>query len=100
MAVAEQDVVGVLVAVGVVVGVIVLVIAFRVVRKRLRGQATSGSPPGGFTLGDLRALVKEGKMSPEEFERAKDKILAAHKKATAVKPATETTSQKQFPPDA
>jgi hypothetical protein len=84
--------------VGTLLGLIVLIVAFSIVRRRIRRQATSGSPPGGFTLGDLRALVKDGKMSPEEFERAKNKILDAHKKATAVKPAQETTSPKQFPP--
>jgi len=84
--------------VGTLIGLIVLIIAFTLIRKRIRRQPTSSSPPGGFTLGDLRALVKDGKMSPEEFERAKNKILDAHKKATAVKPAQETTSPKQFPP--
>jgi hypothetical protein len=87
-------------AVGVVIGVIVLAAAFQWFRKRFREQSSSNATPGGFSLGDLRALVKEGKMSPEEFERAKNKILAAHKKATAVKPAQETMSPKQDPPDA
>src|SRR5690349_12392003 len=83
--------------VGTLLGLILLIMAFGFIRRRVRGQPTSSSPPGGFTLGDLRALVKDGKLSPEEFELAKNKILEAHKKATAVKPAQETTSPKQFP---
>ena len=65
-------------------------------RERLK-QNESG-PPGGFDLGSLRQLVKEGKMTQMEFERAKAKILDATKRATAVPPAHETTSPKQFPP--
>jgi hypothetical protein len=87
-------------AVGVVISVIVLAATFQWFRKHFKEPSSTSSTPGGFTLGDLRALVKDGKMSPEEFERAKTKILDAHKKATAVKPATETTSHKEFPPDA
>jgi nitrate reductase gamma subunit len=84
--------------VGTLLGLIVLIGAFSLIRRRIRRQPASSSPPGGFTLGELRALVKDGKMTAEEFERAKNKILDAHKKATAVKPAQETTSPKQFPP--
>src|SRR5690242_1874444 len=78
-------------ALGTLIGLNVLVMAFTFIRRRVRSQPTSSSPPGGFTLGDLRALVKDGKLSPEEFELAKNKILEAHKKVTAVKPAQETT---------
>jgi len=85
-------------AVGTLAGLIVLIVAFSLIRRRIRRGPANSSPPGGFTLGDLRALVKNGKMTPEEFERAKNKILDAHKKATAVKLAQETTSPKRFPP--
>ena len=85
-------------AIGVIVGVIVLIGSIQLIRKRLK-QADEVSPVG-FTLGDLRRLVKEGKMSPEEFERAKTNILEANKRAINVKPAQETTSPKQFPPRA
>jgi len=33
----------------------------------------------GFTLGDLRQLHKQGKMSTEEFERAREKMVASAK---------------------
>ncbi len=40
----------------------------------------------GFTLGDFRRLVKAGKMSPEEFERAKAALLAGISPTTASPP--------------
>lgn len=49
------------------------------VKKRLvKDDDLSG---GGFSLGDLRALHRQGKMSDEEFEKAKQVILAATKRA-------------------
>ena len=81
---------------GVIVVAVILWMGVRWLRKRLR--QTDSPPPGGFTLSDLRDMVKAGKLTPEEFERAKNKILDATKRATAVKPAQETTSPKQFPP--
>jgi hypothetical protein len=85
-------------AVAVVLGIVVLAVAFQWVRKRLNRDESG--PPVGFTLGDLRRLVKEGKMTPEEFERAKNNVLEATKKGTQVKPAQETTVPKEFPPRA
>lgn len=40
-------------------------------------------PAGGFSLGDLRALHKSGKMSTEEFERTKAQIVGALQRAAA-----------------
>ena len=79
----------------VLAALVVLVVAFQWLRKRTR--KTEIAPPGGFTLGDLRQLVKDGKITPEEFERAKNKVLDATKRAMAVKPAKETVVQKEFP---
>jgi len=76
--------------------IVVLIVVVQLVRKRMR--QTESLPPAGFTLGDLRQLLKEGKMSPEEFERAKNKVLDATKRATAIKPAQETVSQKDQEP--
>ena len=42
-------------------------------------QPTSTGP--GFTLSDLRELHRQGKMSDEEFERAKSKMIASNKPA-------------------
>ena len=38
-------------------------------------------PATGFSLGDLRALHKSGKLSAEEFEKAKTLIVEAAKRA-------------------
>jgi hypothetical protein len=52
------------------------------VKKRITHVEPSSASPGGFTLSDLRQMVKEGKLTPEEFEKAKLKIVAAAKRAT------------------
>jgi hypothetical protein len=52
-------------------------------RKWMRADDTPTGP--GFTLGDLRKLHKEGKMTTEEFEKAKA-ILIGSAKAGADKP--------------
>ena len=39
------------------------------------------SPATGFTLSDLRSLHRSGKMTDEEFEKAKALIVAAAQKA-------------------
>jgi hypothetical protein len=47
----------------------------------------------GFTLADLRALHREGKMTDAEFEKAKQVIVVASAKATRPSPprVTDTT---------
>ena len=52
-------------------------------------------PMAGFSLSSLRQLVKEGKMSPEEFEAAKAEIVlraqrASEKRSPVQNPAPET----------
>lgn len=54
-------------------------VAVAQVKKRLvRPEDTSGP---GFTLSDLRALHRAGKMTDAEFEKAKEVVVAAAKKA-------------------
>jgi hypothetical protein len=50
-------------------------------RKRYWGQDDVGVPEVGFTLGDLRNLHQSGRISEEEFRRAKEKIVAAAKRS-------------------
>jgi len=50
-------------------------------RKRMWGSEEAETPSMGFTLGDLRQLHKAGKLSDEEFQRAKDKIVVAAQRA-------------------
>src|SRR6478735_8550552 len=56
------------------------------VRKKLRDDADASGPSTGFTLADLRELHRNGKMTDEEFEKAKATLVDAIKKA-ASKPA-------------
>lgn len=64
----------------VLIGLIVVAfIAVAQIKKRmLRDDDVSGS---GFSLGDLRALHRQGKMTGEEFEKAKQAILEAMKRS-------------------
>ena len=53
-------------------------------RRRYWGPDDSAGPGTshvGFTLGDLRHLHKTGQLSEEEFNRAKEKIVAAAQRA-------------------
>ncbi len=50
-------------------------------RKRYWGTDDDEVPFVGFTLGDLRTLHKSGRLSQEEFEKAKEKIVAAAQRA-------------------
>jgi hypothetical protein len=73
--------------------VVVLAGAYAVMwlRRRYWGPDDGAVPSTGFTLADLRELHRSGQISEEEFNRAKEKILAAHQRAAqrdaaAVKP--------------
>ena len=55
-----------------------------VVRKRFKEDAEiTAGPATGFTLSDLRQLHKSGQMTDAEFERAKEKIVEAGRRAAA-----------------
>jgi len=75
------------VIVGLCVGMFFLV---SFVRKRMRENVEEG-PVTGFTLADLRDLHRGGKMSDEEFERAKATLVSATK-AAAAKSAAEKSA--------
>jgi hypothetical protein len=51
--------------------------------SRVRLAAKGTAIQEGFTLGDLRRLRDSGEMSEEEFERARDSMLAAHRRTEA-----------------
>ena len=68
------------------------------VRKKVRGDADDG-PVTGFTLADLRELHRNGKMSDEEFERAKAKLLEATRAAASKPPAgAQDAAKRRFDP--
>jgi hypothetical protein len=61
------------------------------VRRRLTGaDETAGT---GFTLSDLRRLHKTGKMSDEEFERAKAQVVDSARRMTAREAAAAAGKQ-------
>jgi hypothetical protein len=66
---------------------VVMVGLFIVNKVKKRVQETDAEPGAGFSLSDLRALHKEGKMTTEEFEKAKAKVVEAVKRANARKEA-------------
>lgn len=73
------------------IGIIILVgglfAAMWVLRKKVKEpQELMDIPPAGFTLTDLRDLHKSGKITEEEFARAKEKLLAEAKKEAHIKP--------------
>lgn len=70
----------------VLVGVALLIGVVAVIRKRF-AAADEADPAAGFSLGSLRQLVKAGKMTQEEYDRAKEQIVAAHQRAEARKVA-------------
>jgi uncharacterized membrane protein len=53
--------------------------------KRRTQQQDSG-PTIGFSLADLRELHRTGKISDQEFERARGKMAASLKRETTPKP--------------
>jgi len=75
-------------AVGILAFAVLCFLIVKWIKKRMRQSDASGGT--GFTLGDLRRLLKEVKMAQEEFDRAKANILEAHKRAMEVKPAQPT----------
>ncbi len=53
----------------------------------------------GFSLGDLRAMQKDGKLTEEEFERAKAKMVEAMHAAQARREAAKAElAKKRNPP--
>jgi hypothetical protein len=70
----------ILIASGVVV--VILLIGFVVVIQVKRRVQTPDEPvASGFSLSDLRRLVKQGQMTAEEFEKAKEKVVEAARRA-------------------
>jgi hypothetical protein len=66
--------------------VVVAWVAVSMIRKRLKEDDTLGT---GFTLADLRELHRTGKMTTEEFEKAKAMLVAS-----LAKPPKPTTDVK------
>ena len=81
---ADTDAMPILIGGGILL-VIVLIGAAAVMWTRRRMHGDDGDiadvPAAGFTLGDLKRLHESGKISSEEFEKARSSVVAATKRA-------------------
>jgi multidrug resistance efflux pump len=75
--------------------VVVLAMFAAVVWVRKRFSPDEDFKGEGFSLSDLRRLNKEGKLSDEEFERAKSKIVATMHAAQARTEAAKSEAAKR-----
>lgn len=79
--------------------VVFVVLGFYAVAKvKHWAKKDDDEPAAGFSLGDLRALHRSGKLSAEEFEKAKALIVDAAKRAEQRK-AEEAAAAKKRPAD-
>jgi hypothetical protein len=67
---------------GVLIAVLLIAMfwAMRLKRKLKQEDDVASVPAAGFTLSDLRQMHKAGQISDEEFNKAKEKIVAAAQK--------------------
>ena len=82
--------------------IVLLIIGAAAVLRLRRWLKEDDAPTGGigFTLSDLRQLHKQGKMTDEEFERARAKMVDAGRAMAAKMPhplARPTTSSSSSP---
>ena len=85
--------------VGLLVAVIALIVVVQMVRKWIgRNADLDSAPAAGFSLASLRDLVKQGKMTPEEYEKAKSQIVQATQRAAErAKPVTTIAPELKSP---
>ena len=76
---------------------IVFIVAgfYAVAKVKQWAKKDDDEPATGFSLGDLRALHKSGKLSAEEFEKAKALIVDAAKRAEQGKAEEEAEAKKR-----
>ena len=77
------DVVGVILWSVVLLALLIAGMAFALrLKRRMKAEdGDAAAPVAGFTLSDLRQMHRTGQLSDAEFERAKEKVVAAAKKA-------------------
>lgn len=61
----------------IVLVVVGLAVALRVKRRMIDDDGAGHAPAAGFTLSDLRKMLADGHMTPEEFEKARALIVAS-----------------------
>jgi uncharacterized membrane protein len=82
---AQSDTLSIIVWSLVLLGLVVVAFAL-VAWVKKRTQAPDEAPSAGFTLAELRDLHRQGKLSAEEFERAKAALMASLRPKESPKP--------------
>jgi hypothetical protein len=70
-------------SVGLLVALVLGMVAAARLRRRLRQDDVQPAAASGFTLSDLRQMHRAGQLTDAEFERAKEKVVAAAQRAAA-----------------
>jgi hypothetical protein len=76
-------------SVGILILLVVAMAAAARLKRRIK-QEDAPAPALGFTLSDLRQMHRAGQLTDEEFNRAKEKIVAASQAAAERVPAPAT----------
>jgi hypothetical protein len=68
--------------------IVVLAAAYAVIwlRRRLWSQEDAEAPSTGFSLGDLKQLHRQGKITEQEFQTARAKVVATAQRQAAKQP--------------
>ena len=74
-------------SVGLLLALVLGMVAAARLKRRLRQDDVQPAAASGFTLSDLRQMHRSGQLTDAEFERAKEKVVAAAQKAAAAKAA-------------
>ena len=61
---------------------VLISLAMFVRKKMMKDDDAIGDPVAGFSMGNLRQLVREGKMTQAEFDAAKARIVAGAQRDT------------------
>ena len=80
-----------------IVFLVLMFVAIMYMKKWMTKEDEDSGSRLGFTLGDLRRLHQQGKMSDEEYEKARVQMIAATKAAAdraAQRAAEETAARK------
>ena len=75
-----------------IVFLLILFAAVVLLKRWLKADDDSGPAGPGFTLSDLRQLVADGKMTQEEFDKAKVAVVGSTKAAAAKIPPSSPTN--------
>lgn len=88
----------------ILLAIVALLIGVIAVVRRVMFKSDDGGndPMAGFSLGALRQLVKEGKMTPEEYEKAKAQLVQAAQKQVdrQTPPPASPAAEHKLPPEA